>query len=54
MSTKDKKVQIGEECYSVTAVKDKIYIGGRNKVIISDINGSRVREVQTDGGYING
>jgi hypothetical protein len=49
-NTKDKKVQIGEECYGVTAVKDAIYIGGYNKVIILDINGSRVREVQTDGG----
>ena len=53
-NTKDKKVKIGEECYGVTAVKDKIYLGGNNKVIILDINGSRVREVQTDGGYING
>jgi hypothetical protein len=48
-NTKDKKVQIGEECYGVTAIKDKIYLGGNNKVIILDINGSRVREVQTDG-----
>jgi DNA-binding beta-propeller fold protein YncE len=53
-NTKEKKVQIGEECNSVTAIKDKIYLGGYNKVIILDINGSRVREVQTDGGYING
>jgi hypothetical protein len=31
-----------------------MYIGGYNKVIILDINGSRVREVQTDGGYCFG
>jgi hypothetical protein len=49
-NTKDKKVQIGDNYYGVTAVKDKIYLGGYNKVIILDINGSRVREVQTDGG----
>ena len=49
-NTKDKKVKIGDTCYSVTVVKDKIYLGGHNKVIILDINGSRVREVQTDGG----
>jgi DNA-binding beta-propeller fold protein YncE len=53
-NTKDNTVKIGHKCCSVTAVKDKIYIGGYNKVIILDINGSRVREVQTDGGYING
>jgi DNA-binding beta-propeller fold protein YncE len=51
-NTKDKKVKIGDTCYGVTAVKDKIYNGGYNKVIILDINGSRVREVQTDGGSI--
>ena len=39
-------------CFGVTAVKDKIYLGGDNKVTILDINGSRVREVQTDGGNI--
>jgi DNA-binding beta-propeller fold protein YncE len=49
-NTKDKKVQIGDKCYGVTAVKDQIYLGGNNKVIILDINGSRVREVQTDSG----
>jgi hypothetical protein len=51
-NTKDKKVKIGYTCYGVTAVKDKICIGGCNKVIILDINGSRLREVQTDGGFI--
>ena len=50
-NTKDKKVQIGEESNGVTAVKNKIYLGGNNKVIILDINGSRVKEVQTDDGY---
>jgi hypothetical protein len=38
-------VKIGDRCYSVTAVKDKIYLGGNNKVNILDINGSRVKEV---------
>jgi hypothetical protein len=47
----DKKVHIGDTCYGVTAVKDIIYLGGYSKGIILDINGSRVREVQTDGGY---
>ena len=51
-NTKDKKVKTGDKCYVVTAVKDKIYLGGYNKVIILDINGSRVREIQTDGGNI--
>ena len=50
-NTKDTKVKIGDKCCGVTAVKDQIYLGGRNKVIILDINGSRVREVQTDGDY---
>jgi hypothetical protein len=26
--TKDQKIKIRERCYGVTAVKDKIYIGG--------------------------
>jgi glutamine cyclotransferase len=38
-------------CYGVTAIKDKIYLGGYNKVIILDINGSRVREIKTYSGY---
>jgi hypothetical protein len=33
-NTKDNKIKIGEWCWGVTAVKDKIYIGGYNKVII--------------------
>jgi DNA-binding beta-propeller fold protein YncE len=51
---KDNKVQIGDKCYSVTAVKDQIYLDGHSKVIILDINGSRVREVQTDSGFSYG
>jgi hypothetical protein len=43
-NTKDNKINIGEECYGVTAVKDKIYIGGDNKVIILNIDGSFVRK----------
>jgi hypothetical protein len=31
---KDNKINIGEWCGGVTAVKDKIYIGGFNQVII--------------------
>ena len=47
-NTKDNKINIGEECYGVTAVKDKIYIGGYNKVIILNIDGSLVRKITTD------
>jgi outer membrane protein assembly factor BamB len=36
-------------CYGVTAVKDKIYIGVKDKVIILNTDGSRVREITTDG-----
>jgi DNA-binding beta-propeller fold protein YncE len=46
---KDKKIKIGEECLGVTAVKDKIYIGGDRKVLILNTDGSRVREITTDG-----
>jgi hypothetical protein len=49
-NTKDNKINIGEKCWSVTAVKDKIYIGGDNKVLILNTDGSRVREITTDGG----
>ena len=52
-NTKDNKIRIGERCYGVTAVKDKIYIGGINKVIILNTDGSRVREITTDGGINN-
>jgi hypothetical protein len=50
-NTKDNKIKIGELCRGVTAVKDKIYIGGKNKVLILNTDGSRVREITTDGGY---
>jgi hypothetical protein len=48
-NTKDNKINIGEGCYGVTAVKDKIYIGGYDKVIILNIDGSFVREIATHG-----
>ena len=48
-NTKDNKINIGEECRGVTAVKDKIYIGGVHKVLILNTDGSRVREITTDG-----
>jgi hypothetical protein len=35
-------------CRGVTAVKDKIYIGGEDKVIILNIDGSLVRKITTD------
>jgi hypothetical protein len=50
-NTKDNKINIGEGCGGVTAVKDKIYIGGFNQVIILNTDGSRVREITTYGGY---
>ena len=49
-NTKDNKIYIGEWCVGVTAVKDKIYIGGDDKVLILNTDGSRVREITTDGG----
>jgi hypothetical protein len=49
-NTKDNKINIGELCYGVTAVKDKIYIDGLRKVLILNTDGSRVREITTDGG----
>ena len=48
-NTKDNKIEIGEWCPGVTAVKDKIYIGGVDKVLILNTDGSRVREITTDG-----
>jgi hypothetical protein len=48
-NTKDNKINIGEWCRGVTAVKDKIYIGGRDKVIILNIDGSLVRKIATTG-----
>jgi len=50
-NTKDNKIEIGEWCYGVTDVKDKIYIGVEGKVSILNTDGSRVREVTTDYDY---
>jgi hypothetical protein len=50
-NTKDNKIKIGEWCWSVTAVKDKIYIGGDNKVIILNTEGTRIRDIATHGGF---
>jgi hypothetical protein len=52
-NTKDNMIDIGEWCRGVTAVKDKIYIGGRGKVIILNIDGSLVRKIATDYSYNN-
>jgi hypothetical protein len=52
-NTKDNKINIGEWCRGVTAVKDKIYIGGRDKVIILNIDGSLVRKIATTNGGFN-
>jgi hypothetical protein len=49
-NTKDNKIDIGEFCWGVTAVKDKIYIGGYDKVIILNTDGSLVREITTNRG----
>jgi hypothetical protein len=49
-NTKENKIEfIGECCWSVTAVKDKIYIGASDKVLILNTDGSRVREITPDG-----
>jgi hypothetical protein len=50
-SAKDKKIKIGEMCYGVTAVKDNVFISGKDKVFILNTDGSPVREVKADGGY---
>jgi hypothetical protein len=52
-NTKDNTINIGEWCRGVTAVKDKIYIGGHNKVIILNIDGSLVRKIATGHGDHN-
>ena len=52
-NTKDKKIKMGEECRGITAVKDKIYIGGEDKVLILNTDGLRLREIKTDGGIIS-
>jgi hypothetical protein len=44
-NTKDNKINIGEVCVGVTAVKDKIYIGGGDRVLILNTDGSHVREI---------
>jgi hypothetical protein len=44
-NTKDNKINIGEVFSGVTAVKDKIYIGGLDKVIILNTDGSHVRKI---------
>ena len=49
-NTKDNKIKIGERCDGVTAGKDKIYIGGEDKVIILNIDGSLVRKIATHDG----
>jgi hypothetical protein len=48
-NTKDNKINIGVWCRGVTAGKDKIYMGGRDKVIILNIDGTRIREITTAG-----
>jgi hypothetical protein len=52
-NTKDNKINIGVWCWSVTAGKDKIYIGGHSKVIILNTEGSFVREIPTNRGLNN-
>jgi hypothetical protein len=47
-NTKDNKINIGGSGVGVTAVKDKIYIGVHNKVLILNTDGSRVRKITTD------
>jgi hypothetical protein len=49
-NAKCNKIKIGEVCIGVTAVKDKIYIGGKDKVIILNTDESRVREITTQHG----
>jgi hypothetical protein len=39
-NTKDNKIKLGEKCRGVTAGKDNIYIGGEDKVIILNIDGT--------------
>ena len=46
-NTKDNKINIGVVCVGVTAVKDKIYISGLDKVIILNTDGSLVRKITT-------
>jgi hypothetical protein len=43
---KDNKIKLRERCWGVIAVKDKIYIGGRSKVLILNTDGSYVRKTE--------
>jgi hypothetical protein len=52
-NTKDNKINIGEVQGGVTAVKDKIYIGGGGKVLVLNTDGSLVREITTNHGFNN-
>jgi hypothetical protein len=52
-NTKDNKIYMGVVCRGVTAVKDNIYIGGVDNVIILNIDGTLVRTISTNGGYNN-
>jgi hypothetical protein len=52
-NTKDNKINIGVWCWSVTAGKDNIYIGGGDKVIILNTQGSFVRKIATNGTNYN-
>jgi hypothetical protein len=47
-NTKNNKIKIGEGIEGVTAVKDNIYVGGNEKVITLNTDGSRVREITID------
>jgi DNA-binding beta-propeller fold protein YncE len=49
-NTKDNKIFIGRGYLSVTAVKDKIYIGGNSKGVILNTEGSFVRMIATNLG----
>jgi hypothetical protein len=46
-------IKLGERCRGVTAGKDNIYIGGEDKVIILNIDGTLVRKMSTDGDNYN-
>ena len=52
-NTKEKTIKIGERCRGVTAVKDKMVIGGIGKVFILNTDGSRVIEIRIDGNNYN-
>jgi hypothetical protein len=50
-NTKETQIEIGRRGGGITAVKDNIFIGGHGQVLILNADGSRVREVTTDGDY---